>query len=378
MSSAEATPSLVAGPVKAVDIPAIERELARLWTPEEPAGGTQENVIRACMSNLLLFCANADEARTIPDEIGTIVRIHPCRVILLVADAAPASGRLEAFVSAHCHLSGEHGKICSEHITVNASGDAAPRLPSIARSLLLGDLPTSLWWASDESPSLGGELFDELEAMADQVVYSSLLWTEPAKSTLSTARWALGRDGERPFIADLAWRRLKPWRRLISQSLDPSAVQGFLDGITSARVVHGEPGLSQGWLLAGWLASRLDWRPIGGPSRNSQAGGWRFQSSHGPVTVSFESRDDGDPGVRSLTVSSNVESRPVSMSFSSTLPGRLSVSCEGIPTQPKTLIAPKLPRANLVGSQLQDLEPDAVFLDALRVARAFAEGSGRS
>src|SRR5947209_3128181 len=87
--------------------------------------------------------------------------------------------------------------------------DRAP----IARSLLLGDLPTSLWWASHEPPPLGGSLFGELEAMTDQVVYSSLSWHDPVRGTLATAAWAAEVDSTIE-IADLAWRRLKPWRIL--------------------------------------------------------------------------------------------------------------------------------------------------------------------
>ncbi|HKE12931.1 MAG TPA: glucose-6-phosphate dehydrogenase assembly protein OpcA, partial [Myxococcota bacterium] len=129
-----------------IDVRAIEHELAALWNEPHAgmAGGEpgQELATRACMSNLVIWCATQEEARGLPIEIGAIVEKHPSRVLLLVGEAESAAGGLSASVSALCHPASAGRQICSEHVTLAAPGTGVGRLPSLARPLLIGDLPT--------------------------------------------------------------------------------------------------------------------------------------------------------------------------------------------------------------------------------------------
>lgn len=378
MSPSAAKPELVTHPPRAVDIAGIERALAQLWKHPEPADPKHPEVTRACMSNLLIFCSTQTQASLVTEELDEIVRLHPSRVLLLVGEAATAGATIEAFVSAHCHLAGDHGQVCSEHVTIQATGDAVRRLPSAARSLLIGDLPTSLWWASREAPPLGGELFEELAEMTDQVVFSSLSWDAPVRDTLATARWAVEPEAVGGSADDLAWRRLEPWRTLIAQSLDPVSMPGALESITRVTLEHGAHGLPQSWLLAGWLASRLGWQLIGGASRRDPETVWRFQSPAGPLEVRTRRQEEGDPEVRNVAVSWKAGGASPAMTFASNAPGKLAMTCEGHECQPRVLVAPHQSRASLVGLQLQDLDPDLVYLEALRVSRVMAEALASS
>ena len=103
------------------------------------------------MANLVIFCRNPDEERELLQEIPSIVASHPSRVLLLVADVHHPSEGLEAFVCAHRRLTEEGQQIYSEHVTVRAGSASIRRLPSTVRSLLLGDLATTLWWATRSS-----------------------------------------------------------------------------------------------------------------------------------------------------------------------------------------------------------------------------------
>lgn len=373
MSPSASKPDLFTHPPKPVGIAAIERELAQLWKHPESSETNRPEVIRACMSNLIVHCSSQDQANLVTEELDEIVRLHPSRVLLLVGEAGTGAGTIEAYVSAHCHLAGDHGRVCSEHVTVHASGDAIPRLPSTARSLLIGDLPTSLWWASHEAPPLGGPLFDELEAMTDQVVYSSLSWTDPKQGTLATTRWAREAVSAHMRVADLAWRRLKPWRSLIGQSLDPVALPGALDALDRVTIEHGSHSLPQACLLVGWLASRLGWQPAGAAFRKGDELAWRFQSATNPVEVRTKRIDDGDPEVRDVVLSWTSDATRATMRFSSSSPGKLSVTCDGICCQPRVLLAPHQSRANLVGLQLQDRDPDPLFMESLAMSGRMAE-----
>src|SRR5262249_19873050 len=132
-------------------------------------------------------------------------------------------------------------------------------------------------------------------------------------------------------------------------------------------------GLPQAWLLVGWLATCLDWRPSGGHAQRGKELAWSFQSAHGPVDVRIQRLSEGDPEGRQATIRWNAHGAPCEVVFSATGGGRLSATGQGDCTQPRTLAAPVKSRAHLVAMQLQDLEHDAVFRAALGVAREMAE-----
>ena len=62
------------------------------------------------------------------------------------------------------------------------------------------------------------------------------------------------------MASDLNWRRLKYWRRILTQAFDPVINPGGYQSITEIQVEHGPHAVTQAWQLVGWLASRLHWR----------------------------------------------------------------------------------------------------------------------
>src|SRR5581483_12240907 len=98
-----------------------------------------------------------------------------------------------------------------EAVTLTARGGAARRLPSTARSLLVGDLPTTIFWATPAAPPLAGALYAELASMTDQVIFDSLGWMEPVRGMDALSR--IRQD--RPLLFDVCWRRLRGWRRIL-------------------------------------------------------------------------------------------------------------------------------------------------------------------
>ena len=55
----------------------------------------------------------------------------------------------------------------------------------------------------------------------------------------------------------MCWRRLKGWRRILSQGFDPAFAPGVLQSLGSLTLQHGPHALTQCWLIVGWLARRL-------------------------------------------------------------------------------------------------------------------------
>lgn len=73
-------------------------------------------------------------------------------------------------------------------------------------------------------------------------------------------------------ISDFNFTRFNPWRELVAQFFDPEDQRAYLAGIDHVTIEYAagaenEPtNPSQAYLFAGWLASRLGWRPLSAPT----------------------------------------------------------------------------------------------------------------
>jgi glucose-6-phosphate dehydrogenase assembly protein OpcA len=354
---------------RSVPFSRVERELDQLWAGLEGPDGAAQT--RALMANVVAFCRSRQEEAAIVDDIATIVARHPSRVVVLTADAASEADEIEALVAAHGR-SGDGGEqLCGEHVMLRAGGPSARSLPSAVRSLVLGDLPTALWWATPEAPPLAGDLFDELAGEATQVIYDSMAWTDPLRQLVVTARWIATNGGQ--ATSDLAWRRPKLWRRLIAQMMDPALAPGAIDNITEVDIEHGPHTLTQAWLLSGWLAFRLGWQPRGGRVLPGPEVSWSFDWEHGMPRVNIRRLPEGESEIRSIRIATRVHDRPVTFRFTWEGPGRLHGVAHGLSDRVVSLTGPVQTRGALVARQLPDYKRDRLFESAVALARTMAE-----
>src|SRR5205085_1035705 len=86
--------------------------------------------------------------------------------------------------------------------------------------------------------------------------------------------------------SDLNWRRLKYWRRLLTQSLDPASAPGAAESVTDILVEYGPSALVRAWELVSWLARHLGWRVQGGRVHASAEMAWRFFGPQGATRCS--------------------------------------------------------------------------------------------
>jgi glucose-6-phosphate dehydrogenase assembly protein OpcA len=347
----------------------VERELDQLWAGREGPDGAAQT--RALMANLVAFCRNREEEAAVVEDIATMVARHPARVVVLTADAGSDAHEVEALVAAHGRPGDGGERLCGEHVTLRVGGPGTRSLPSAVRSLLLGDLPTALWWATPEAPPLAGDLFTELAAASTQVVYDSMAWTDPLRQLVVTARW-IATKGQQA-TSDLAWRRPKLWRRLIAQMLDPALAPGAIDNITQVDIEHGPHTLTQAWLLSGWLAFRLGWQPRGGRVLPGPEVSWSFEWEHGMPRVNIRRLPEGESEIRSIRIATRVQDRPVTFRFTWEGPGRLHGVAEGLSDRVVSLTGPVQSRGALVARQLPDHTRDRLFENAVALARTMAE-----
>ena len=353
-----------------VPIREVEAELNRQFKSAQV--DLKEPVQRVRMSNLIIYCDCVDHLCQAESAIPEIVANHPARVILLLAD--PTDPRKEIKASVLVRQVDGQRRLVSEQVTLRAGGNSIAKLPFAVRSLLIGDLPTNLWWASATPPPTAGSILDSLAEHAEQFVFDSLGWLDPNRGVAGISTW-LGKferdasQGPWRVASDVNWRRLKVWRRLLSQALDPSAAPGFLSGISEVLIEHGPHSVTQAWEVASWLAARLNWTYQASKVRPNVEIAFQFEAPHGNVSLRIDRLADGPSEIRRLRVSAGSLG---ALEFSSEGGDRLSVAPKGANVAARTVTVQPQPIADLIARQLSDREPDAVFRESMKVAQQLA------
>jgi glucose-6-phosphate dehydrogenase assembly protein OpcA len=369
-SASPATPEAVAVPLSE-----IERELSRQMRALQ--GVKETPVVRVRMSNLVIFCDRKELADQVAAQLPDIVAVHPARVLLLIGEPGAENAEITATVHVRAHRLDNHQQACSEQVTLHAAGPSVGRLPFAVRALQIGDLPTNLWWASPQPPSLAGPLLYELAEHAQQIIYDSLGWLEPARAVAATATWLeqIEREsasGRWRVASDLNWRRLKFWRRVVAQALDAGSAPGAAESVSELTVEHGPHAVVQAWELMSWLANLLGWQVLTGKVRPGVEISWRFASGQGEPRIRIRRLEQGPPEIRRVQIACRLEGKPVSLNLIPEEELRLAIHVEGLDTAPRTMNVPKRTPAELIGRQLSDREPDPVFRECMMVAQTFA------
>jgi glucose-6-phosphate dehydrogenase assembly protein OpcA len=361
-----------------VQLADVERTLALQMKALQDPGSAP--VQRARMANLVIFCNALEQAVQINAQIPEVEAVHPARVILAVGELSREERDVTARVTVRpMAFAGGRPHACAEQVTLHAAGPAVERLPFAVRALVIGDLPTNLWWAAPQPPPLAGSLLYDLSENVQQIMYDSLGWLTPVRGVAATASWLdkieRGAAGGRWRVAsDLNWRRLKYWRRLLAQALDPKSAPGAAESVGEVLVEHGPHAVVQAWVLAAWLARRLGWRLHAGKVQEGVEISWVFSTPKGPRVVRVRRLAEGPPEVRRVRMTCTLDGKPAAMVLAPDEGGRrLAIRLEGVEAAPRTIAVPKLSAAEVIGRQLSDRERDPAFHECMAVAQGMAQ-----
>ena len=109
-----------------VEISSIDQELKKLWQEGEGA------MTRASLMNLAVYSEQTGSLNDNTQLMAKITENHACRAIVTEADCRSEENRVDAWISAHCHVSSSGNKqVCSEQISFLLKGGCATQLPSI-------------------------------------------------------------------------------------------------------------------------------------------------------------------------------------------------------------------------------------------------------
>jgi len=355
---------------KSIDPAAIERELARIWSSMNDLQEGQA-ITRAAMSNVIIFCRGETHAEQVTERIPLLIEHHPARLLMLVMSEPGEARDMHASVSAHCRQIKGDKQLCAEHIELQFNEHNVERAAAVLRTLLIADLPTALWWVSPEPPVLSGHVFNVLAGMSHQIIYDSVGWPDPIAGIQAMAKWALGGN---KVLFNLAWRRLKPWRRILSQTLAPSSVPGALENLVRINVRHGPHALPMVWLLIGWLGSRLGWSVDNGRTRGGNHLEWSFRSHRGLVQVDVRRSEQGIPNIEDIDIFWNTHDGSEAAESS----GHAGYRQEGHHLRCYPGDSAKLPTSipvgnprpeQMVAAQLAHRAGDTLFEDALSISQ---------
>ena len=372
MTNKQSGSEVLTHPSKLIRIADIESELVGLWKQFNEDISEGKTVMRACMSNLIIYFDSAEQLERISDEIAEIVDIHPARVLLLMGNGLPSDGKLEALVTMYYQAVSAGWQICAERIDVIACADAIEYLPSVARSHLIGDLPTTVWWVSRLPPPKVPEVFLELAELANQVIYDNIGWANPFTGISVMTRWVAAQQ-DALIVYNLAWRRLTILRKLISQVLDPQVAPDALHSLREITIEHGPHALPLTWLLVGWLAFQLEWKPDSGKRVSASSLYWKFRKNNIAIKVNAKRLPEGEPLIYKMLFQWGNSGKQGSACFQRLDHEHIAI-VEELSTVPARVFAVQLPhRSSLVTSQLARRDRDRYFENALTAANAMTD-----
>ena len=233
-----------------VEISRIDQELKKLW--QDSAGA----MTRASLMNLAVYSEEPGSLNKNTQLMAKITENHACRAIVIEADCNATEDGVDAWISAHCHVSGTGSKqICSEQISFLLKGGCTTLLPSIVFSHLDSDLPFYLWWQEEFREPMNPQLW----AWVDRIIYDSRDW-EDFRAQMRLVESAEEEAKQRMVFCDLNWTRLDNVRFSIAQFFDHPASHHHFGKIRSVRIDFAPGFRSTAVLFAGWLAAQLSWR----------------------------------------------------------------------------------------------------------------------
>ena len=337
---------------------AVNRVLAEMHREMLRSGGIEGSAVRLSVLNLVAACVDVDSANMATQAVGRLGAKHPARAIIILADPE-GPDQIEADLSLQCSAV-DAGQVCAEQVRLQVGGEVAYHMASVVTPLLVPDIPVYLWLIG--SPPLRQAFGQDAVAICERLIIDSGEYEDQA-ATLATLSDELGAVGDAISLCDVAWERTRTWRELLAQSFDGEEMRPFVHGITRVEVeCSGDRISAQSWLIAGWLASRLDWPGSAeGPRVVAAAREDESVSGHNLVRIALHCRAGGHEALVML------ERRKSALHSVIDVDGGLSAE--------RAVPVPELDTIDLVGRLLEGSGEEPVYRAALRSAVSLAAAS---
>jgi glucose-6-phosphate dehydrogenase assembly protein OpcA len=201
--------------------------------------------------NLLVAPADDVEPDALATQLAGLADRHPSRTLVVREHAAP---RLDATVAIDCTIGSGAGGAghCHDMALLAADTERLAHADSLVRPLRVAGLPTVLWLPGTRA----SQAQDPLATLADAIVLDSASASGAALPTAFARAAAL--DVER--VRDVAWLRLRRWRRHVAARFDDPEALALLDRVERVELRSCAPQQASALLLAAWITARAGWR----------------------------------------------------------------------------------------------------------------------
>ena len=336
-----------------VEVGEIDHELKKLWQESEGA------MTRASLVNLAVYSEEPNSLERNTQLMARITEDHACRAIVIEADCNAEKDLVDAWISAHCHVSRAGSKqVCSEQISFRLNGGCTTQLPNIVLSNLDSDLPLYLWWQEEFREPMDPQLW----AWVDRVIYDSQPWQD-FQAQMRLVESAQAEAKQRIVLCDLNWTRLDKVRFALAQFFDHPASHHRLAKIAKVRIDFAPGFRSTTLLFVGWLAAQLNWRA----EKTDLANKLQFVSSSGrKIDIEMRQRD-GQPIHEVVVTAGDIEFAVTYAKCGDLL--EVSRAKSGEKRVPQLMPAGKNDPVSLMSEELMRGGPHHVYLNAVNCAR---------
>jgi len=310
----------------------VLKDLQQLWAQMAREQAESGGVLRACAMTLVVAAEDATDAERVRQTVGVLMHNHPSRaVILRPRGESGSSAVLDARIFAECWKPfGKAQQICSEGIEITAGQGGFSEVAKFLVPLRVPDLPAVLWCRGAAALEPGP--LESLFTLADKIIFDSSNAPD-ADSALQFLRRLRGR-GRR--VADLHWTRLTGWREVLSHLFDDEALEAA--EIKAAQVKFGGPSVTTcARYFSAWIRTAL-------PAAR--------------VTIESSGREDGPPGLSSVTLSTASDNLTIARGSDH------NVEVSGCGRHYRSLL-PSASEEALMQEELGILGPDPVYERAL-------------
>ncbi len=197
---------------------------------------------------------------------------NPCRIITL-CPSIDTEEAISSQVSAYCPITkgSDSELMCCEYITLRGPKAALQNQGTLVRSLMINDLPKFVWWKATPNPEEA--LFQELSQACTCMIFDSCYFSDPQGEFVRMH----GLIEAETYVADLNWHRLAAWQELTAAAFDPPDRRESLVDIDQITIDYEKGNPAQALLFLGWLASRLNWKPV---SQSRETGDYDIMRFH--------------------------------------------------------------------------------------------------
>lgn len=247
--------------LRPVKLEAVESELDNMWreTNAKTATTGGQAFSRNSVLTLVAFTPTLQRAQQMLEIVHSLTTTHPSRAIIVAADLDDAGNSIEACIGTYV---GADAASYGEDIVIVAQTEAVRHMPGVVLPMIVSGLPAFLRWTDE--PPWGTELLESLVDGCDRFIVDLSEMGNARRGMIALADLAR-RKKARCAVSDVSWSYQSPWREIVAQFFDPPQLRPYLDGIErvtieyAARDEDSPVNISQAYLFAGWLVSRLGW-----------------------------------------------------------------------------------------------------------------------